>query len=612
VNRIIVPHPLASLVATVLVLTACSPPATAPSAAIETSPAAPPQLTGTADIIFTNGTILTLDDSMPRAAAIAIQGDKILAVGDEAEMLAQRGPDTVLIDLGGRTLVPGFIDAHQHRILNAIQGSSNLEDNLRSAIEQGWTSMGELYVEPEYIEQYISFDRQGKYRLRVDMYLAFNRSNGDPIEDWYKAYQPGQVFSPRLRIAGLKVFTDFDNATVLVWKQPDLNAVVLDLYRQGWPLAIKTVSTRSLEMILDAIEAAHQVEPNIANHRIRLEHALFLTPEQIARTKQLGVIPAINLNNPGQLVGEADVDELIAREPEGSYTPWRSLLEAGIPAANTSGWPSYYVDEPTGAAWGSPVHLIYQAVTRVGNFGKQPYPWLLDQTITAEQALRVLTINGAYATSTEDVKGSLTTGKFADMVILSDDPLSVAAADINNIEVLMTMIDGRVEFCAAGLEALCPSIPVASGPTPAPATTVPSATMPGTAVELHKIAAVSASAILPDGPVENAVDGDPETVWNSGAAPKQWVRFEFESPRRVSSIRLIVSQYPDGNTVHRIWGGPTEDSVQLLHEFIGSTVDGQFLEFQWPIPVESIQILYVVTTDSPSWVAWREIEVRGY
>jgi len=427
---------------------------------------------------------------------------------------------------------------------------------------------------------------------------------------------PGQVFSPRLRIAGLKVFTDFNNATVLVWQQPDLNAAVLDLYRQGWPLAIKTVSTRSLEMILDATEAAHQADPNIANHRIRLEHALFMTPDQIARTKQFGVIPDINLNNPGQLVGEADIDELIAREPQGSYTPWRNLMEAGIPAANTSGWPSYYVDEPTGAPWGSPVHLIYQAVTRVGNLGKQPYPWLLDQAITAEQALRVLTINGAYATFTEDVKGSLTAGKLADMVILSDHPVSVAAPDINNIDVLMTMIDGKVEFCAQGSEGLCPSAPAASGPVPtaaaSSATSAPAATASGAAVELHKIAAVSASASLPDGPVANAVDGDPETVWNSGAAPRQFVRFEFDSPRRISSIRMLVAQDPGGNTVHRIWGGLTEDSVQLLHEFIGTTTEGQVLEYQWPEPLENIRILYVITTESPSWVAWREIELRGY
>jgi hypothetical protein len=457
------------------------------------------------------------------------------------------------------------------------------------------------------MEQFIEFDRQGRYHLRVDLYPAFNRSNGDPIGDWYEAYQPGQVLSPRLRIGGLKVFTDYDNATTLVWQQADLNAAILDWYRQGWRLGIKTVSTRSLEMILDAIEAAYQVDPNIVKARIRLEHALFLAPEQIARTRQLGVIPVINLNNPGQLVGDTGIDALIASEPAGSYTPWRSLMEAGIPAANVSGWPSYYVDEPTGAPWGSPMHLMYQAITRIGNLGQEPYPWLLDQTLTAEQAMHVLTVNSAYATFTEDVKGSLTAGKLADLVVLSDNPLAVAAPDINNIRVLMTMIDGEVEFCASGSEALCPSGAVPAATAPVPATVLPGAPL----VELQKLAAISASASLPDGPAAYAVDGDPETVWNSGASPRQWIRFEFQSPRQISSVRLVVSQHPEGPTTHRIWGGLTEDSVQLLHEFIGSTVDSQVLAYQWPTPPTDIKILYVITIDSPSWAAWREIEVLG-
>ncbi|WKZ36144.1 MAG: hypothetical protein QY332_21270 [Anaerolineales bacterium] len=66
------------------------------------------------------------------------------------------------------------------------------------------------------------------------------------------------------------------------------------------------------------------------------------------------------------------------------------------------------MDEPTGAPFGSPIHLIYQAVTRVGNLGVQPETWMLDQTITAEQAMRALTIDAAYADFQEDVLGSIT------------------------------------------------------------------------------------------------------------------------------------------------------------------------------------------------------------
>jgi hypothetical protein len=178
-------------------------------------------------------------------------------------------------------------------------------------------------------------------------------------------------------------------------------------------------------------------------------------------------------------VGEADVETLIGQEPQGSYTPWRSLVEAGVPFSNASGWPSYYVVEPSGAPFGSPIHLIYQAVTRVGNLGKQPPASLLDQAISADDAMRALTINGAYTTFEEGSKGSLTPGKLADMVVLSDNPLKVAAEQINAIQVLMTMIGGKVEFCAAGKHAICPSA-AASPPSPLPSASSAGAAAPFT------------------------------------------------------------------------------------------------------------------------------------
>jgi hypothetical protein len=162
-----------------------------------------------------------------------------------------------------------------------------------------------------------------------------------------------------------------------------------------------------------------------------------------------------------------------------------------------------------------------------------------------------------------------------------------------------------VEFCAAGYATLCPSASTASSPTA-------SASPPVTdSVDLTLIASLTASASLADQLPSNAVDGNPDTVWNSGADPRQWIRFEFDPPRMISSVRLNISQYPEGYTVHRIWGGSTEENVQLLHEFAGITTDGQILEFQSPAYIEHIRILYIVTIQSPSWVAWREIEIFG-
>lgn len=431
----------------------------------------PPVPGGAAEVIFANGTIITMDDAGPTVEAVAIQGNKILAVGEIADVFQHRGEATSVVDLEGRTLVPGFTDSHSHRIMKGIDGQYDTKSTIDESIAQGWTSLSEKYAGWDKMPKYLELAEQDDLRLRVNMYLPYNGALGEDTGDWWKVYRQDQEFSPRWRIAGMKIFTGINNDTQLLWTQDELNALLLARHREGWHLAIKTVSTESLEMILAALENIEKTDPNIVNRRVTLEHALFLTPEQIARVKRLGVIPSIQTNMPGELVGEQDIEELTAREPQGSAFPWRSLFSAGVIVAGGSSYPTYYVDEPSGAPFGSPLHLIYQAVTRVGNLGTQPEPWMLDQTITAEQALRALTINAAYANFQDDVLGSLTPGKLADMVILSGNPLTVSTPEINNIRVLMTMIDGQVEYCAPGFQSLCQSAagqpgPIAPSPTP--------------------------------------------------------------------------------------------------------------------------------------------------
>ena len=446
---------------------ACGPASIPPSPQATTPPAAtagssptplpaPPQA---ADIIFLNGNVITMDDAQPSAQAVALWGDRILAVGSDQQLAAYRGAATLVVDMEGGTLVPGFIDAHQHRI--GDRGKLGIDDPagvIQPAIQQGWTSIHELYVDQARLEELIELDGAGVLRLHVNAYLPVNENSreGRLFEEYYRAYRPGDQPADGVRVAGLKVFVDFDNATVLLWSQEALDEFVLERLQEGWQLAVKTVSSRSLEMILQAVENAAEQVPDIQNHRVRLEHMLFATPDQIDRIQRLGLVPVVNLNVPGQLIGEPDIDGLIEREPAGSYAPWRSLAEAGVPFANTSGWPSFYVDEPTGAPFGSPIHLIYQAVTRVGNLGTQPYPWLLDQALSPEQAMRALTIDGAFAAFEEDERGSLTPGKVADLVLLSGDPFAVPAERINFLEVWMTMIRGVVAWCAPGHESLCP------------------------------------------------------------------------------------------------------------------------------------------------------------
>src|SRR6186997_490911 len=110
-----------------------------------TACAAPPQPGNPAastsqSTIFFNGVILTMDARLPQAQAIAIQDEKILAVGQDDEILALREPDTQVIDLHGRTLMPGFVDAHTHILNDARSQGMSLDEAQARALRNGITT----------------------------------------------------------------------------------------------------------------------------------------------------------------------------------------------------------------------------------------------------------------------------------------------------------------------------------------------------------------------------------------------------------------------------------------------------------------------------------------
>jgi hypothetical protein len=108
-----------------------------------------------------------------------------------------------------------------------------------------------------------------------------------------------------------------------------------------------------------------------------------------------------------------------------------------------------------------------------------------------------------------------------------------------------------------------------------------------------------------------AVDGDFGTLWNSGGGPTQWIEIDLGEAFDISEIRLTVSQYPAGKTIHQIKGkGPLPgDQFILLQTLDGNTQDGDELLYQLEDPVTKIRFVRVETIASPSWVSWREIEI---
>ena len=100
--------------------------------------------------------------------------------------------------------------------------------------------------------------------------------------------------------------------------------------------------------------------------------------------------------------------------------------------------------------------LIYRSVTQIGLGGTLPDSWMLERALSVDELLPMLTINGAYATFEENKKGSLSPGKWADLIILSENPLSAAPNDLKDLEVWVTLVAGKTEYCAPGHEIVCP------------------------------------------------------------------------------------------------------------------------------------------------------------
>ena len=171
--------PVLFLLSTTLVLQACSTPRTAtngdlPAPEIQAQPpesriadAEGKVISGdqsAADLILKNANIITMDDNNPNAEAIAIADGKILFVGLNADTGAYQGENTQVIDIQGKTIIPGFIDSHAHWINSWDQKISSPEEAVQFVIEQGWTSIDELYADEYWLGELARLDDAGCFR----------------------------------------------------------------------------------------------------------------------------------------------------------------------------------------------------------------------------------------------------------------------------------------------------------------------------------------------------------------------------------------------------------------------------------------------------------------
>lgn len=520
------------------------------------------------DLILHSANVHTVDAALPHAQAVAIAAGRIFAVGTNDEVLRLAAGRARKLDLGGRTIVPGFIDAHSHPASSGLSHLRSVDADLRSiaAIQQalrdraaktpkgqwvtafkyddtktadgrplhrkdldeavpdhpvyvqhrgghtayvnsralelagvtrdtkdpaggrfvrdpatgeltgkleetasdqfealipsnttradrragvkiisemmsraGVTSVTDAYGSPADLLAYQEARDAGELRLRVysmighfhlDKMLAAGVRTGLG-DDWVrvggmKMTCDGSISERTARLSQPYIGRPNDFG-IIVTEKPQLYEKARRAHEHGWQIGIHANGDVGIGMVLDVYEQIARELPK-PDTRFRIEHCTVITPELVARMKRLGVIP-----NPfGTYVyyhGEK-MREYGAERLERMFA-LRSFLDAGLR-------PTFTSDYPPGPF--EPMMALQSMVTRTDIKGTT---WGASQKISPEEALRVCTLHGAYASFEERQKGSITPGKLADLVVLGRDPLKTPPTELIKIPVERTMVGGK-------------------------------------------------------------------------------------------------------------------------------------------------------------------------
>jgi len=201
-------------------------------------------------------------------------------------------------------------------------------------------------------------------------------------------------------------------------------------------LCVHTIGDRANRELLNLFEQVFSGNPQAGDLRWRSEHAQHIDPADISRFAKLGVIAAMQGIHCTSDAPFVEKRLGFARARDGAY-PWRSLLDAGVVVGNGTDAPVEDV---------SALESFYASVTR--KRADSNVAFFPEQCMTREEAIYSYTMANAFAAFEEKEKGSLEVGKYADMVVLSNDLLSCPDEEILNTKVMMTIVGGQIKYTA--------------------------------------------------------------------------------------------------------------------------------------------------------------------
>lgn len=358
----------------------------------------------------------------------------------------ERGePTGVLID-NAINLVTSFIP-----LPTRDEDSTALKLALESCAEAGLTSVHDAGVDQSMLALYEDFGRRQKLTVRI--YAMLEGSIPGLLEPYLQRGPQRDLYGGFLSVSSIKLYADgalgSRGAALLepYSDQPDHNGLLLTspnaiqgvatkALRHGFQLAVHAIGDRGNRLTLDTFEKAFADQHVTgASVRFRIEHAQVLSESDISRLASLGVVASMQPTHCTSDMYWAE-DRLGKERIKGAYA-WRNLIDHGTTIACGSDAPI----ESHRPLWG-----IYAAVTRQDHRAWPDSGWYSDQRMTILEAIRGFTINAAYAAFEENRRGTIETGKQADLVVLSRDITAIPPSEILKTDVLMTLVDGHVVY----------------------------------------------------------------------------------------------------------------------------------------------------------------------
>ncbi len=330
-----------------------------------------------------------------------------------------------------------------------------VKEGLRQLWEQfsewGITSTHDASAQMLGIRGYQQLLAEGVRRVRVSLMVSIKpwRPGEENMLDAMSGLGIESSFGDEwLRVMSLKIMGDGSGAGgtsgvytpqhrgpkglgLMTTPAEEMDKIVMRAHEAGLRVSIHSIGDRGVDIALDAIEKAQKAKP-VKDMRHRLEHNSCCTMKQLKRIKKLGVVPSSSI---GYMYGLGDqYAENFGPERVRWLHPHKTMKEMGIIAGGNSDCPVTFY---------SPWVQIYAAVTRKSSSGQVVGP---EEAISVMDAIRVYTINGAYLSKEEDLKGSIEAGKLADMIVLEKDVLTMPPEEIKDIRVSTTIVAGKTVY----------------------------------------------------------------------------------------------------------------------------------------------------------------------